>query len=72
LLKIGYVLEKISSELNIEQIQPFTSWTPPQIATASRIVNSSIDFISDANYELKDFLIKNIAGVRDFADVELR
>lgn len=71
-LKLGLLAEKIGSELNITQIQPFTSWTPPQISTASRVVNSSIKFITDEDYEFKDYIIKNIAGVRDFADVELK
>jgi hypothetical protein len=65
------LFEKVGSELNISQIQPFTSWTPPQIATATRVANSAISFITNDEYELKDFIIKNIAGVRDFADVEL-
>jgi hypothetical protein len=71
LLKTLNIVGKASFEFGLDQALLITSFTPSFISTSQKVANNFIDVLFEDNYLLKNFVIDNISGVKDFAEVEI-
>lgn len=65
------VIGKASNEFSLDSTLLLTSFTPSFVLTNQRVANKFLDTLFEDDYDLKQFVIDNVSGIKDFAKVQI-